>query len=265
MTSIVFLTFLGILGNLTKKFDGMKNIALPQETAEIPIPVKKKNTRERILETASLLFMEKGFSATSIDDILQNVNIAKGTFYHHFISKEALLESVTDDLTRMGYSEIIERMRSTKTDNAIAKLNSLFRISMEWRDENIESMMYLIEALCKETNISLKTTLKLKSRKLNIPLFEEILVEGKKAGLFHFEEARITAELILLILEGLSDHLTEDLLFYRTVIPVEKLISEYQTSLERILGLETNTIRLIDWNSYNSIKKKVREFKNLTK
>lgn len=221
---------------------------------------KKKSTREKILEAASTLFLERGFSATSVDDILQKVSIAKGTFYHHFISKESLLESVTDTLTKIGHLEIIERMKATKTDSPVAKLNLLFRTSMEWKDENIESMIALIDALYKESNTSLRVSLKDKSRKLTIPFVEEILREGKKTEDFFFEDSAITAEMILLLLEGLSEHLTDDMVF-NVNIPVSKIIANYQLAIERILKLPPNSIRLIDWNSYNSIKTKIQNHK----
>ncbi|MCC5814314.1 MAG: TetR/AcrR family transcriptional regulator [Leptospira sp.] len=225
-----------------------------------PTQSTKRNTREKIMEEASILFMEKGFSATSVDDILNRVSIAKGTFYHHFISKEALLETITDNLSRIGFDEILERMKLAKPENPISKLNSLFRVSMEWKDDNIESMMYLIEALYKDTNTSLRISLRNKSRKLNIPLFEEILLEGKKKQDFQFDNSFLTAEMIIILLEGLSDHLTEDLIFNSNV-PSTEVIQNYQTAIERLLLLSPNNIRLIDWNSYKSIKSKIQLYK----
>lgn len=60
--------------------------------------------RASILETAFRLFLEKGYDGTSLSDILAEVPYSKGALYHHFGSKEALLEAVierffTDPLT----------------------------------------------------------------------------------------------------------------------------------------------------------------------
>jgi AcrR family transcriptional regulator len=41
----------------------------------------------QIMEVALKLFAEKGYHGTSIDDIITNANIVKGTFYLHFESK----------------------------------------------------------------------------------------------------------------------------------------------------------------------------------
>ncbi|NNU83828.1 TetR/AcrR family transcriptional regulator [Geobacillus sp. BMUD] len=50
--------------------------------------------RVRFIETAMKLFAEKGYHATSIQDLVEAWGISKGAFYHHFASKEELLLAV---------------------------------------------------------------------------------------------------------------------------------------------------------------------------
>lgn len=49
--------------------------------------------RQRILDTASRLFAERGYSEVGINEIIDKSETAKATFYHHFPSKEALCEA----------------------------------------------------------------------------------------------------------------------------------------------------------------------------
>lgn len=51
-------------------------------------------TRERILEAADLLFYQRGFEATSFADIAGSVGISRGNFYHHFKTKDDILDGV---------------------------------------------------------------------------------------------------------------------------------------------------------------------------
>lgn len=53
----------------------------------------KPNARERILETASKLFQERGYSEVGINEIISTADTAKASFYQHFPSKEALCEA----------------------------------------------------------------------------------------------------------------------------------------------------------------------------
>ena len=52
---------------------------------------KREATRQDILAAAGILFMKKGYDATSVDDIADAANVAKGTLYYHFKSKDEVL------------------------------------------------------------------------------------------------------------------------------------------------------------------------------
>jgi AcrR family transcriptional regulator len=71
-----------------------------------PVPTQAERTeatRSRLISTARRLFAEKGFAATSTEEILGAASASRGALYHHFPSKtdlfEATFEAVEDDLT----------------------------------------------------------------------------------------------------------------------------------------------------------------------
>lgn len=53
-----------------------------------------KTTREQIVETADQLFYQQGYEHTSFADIASAVEISRGNFYHHFKSKDEILDAV---------------------------------------------------------------------------------------------------------------------------------------------------------------------------
>ncbi len=53
-------------------------------------------TREQLVAIARELFVEQGFAATAIDEIVQRAGLAKGALYHHFSGKDALFKAVYD-------------------------------------------------------------------------------------------------------------------------------------------------------------------------
>lgn len=55
-----------------------------------------RDARANIIEASWNLFKEKGYEGTTIDDIIAKAGIAKGTFYHHFQGKSALLGTLSD-------------------------------------------------------------------------------------------------------------------------------------------------------------------------
>src|SRR5215470_14003251 len=54
------------------------------------ITVVKPNVREQLLDTGLQVLHERGFNATSVQDITEAAGVPKGSFYNHFESKEAL-------------------------------------------------------------------------------------------------------------------------------------------------------------------------------
>ncbi|WP_176083945.1 TetR/AcrR family transcriptional regulator [Martelella sp. HB161492] len=54
------------------------------------------STRDLIIEKADTLFYERGFEATSFADIAASVGISRGNFYHHFKTKDEILDAVID-------------------------------------------------------------------------------------------------------------------------------------------------------------------------
>jgi AcrR family transcriptional regulator len=74
---------------------------------------ERKSTRERILDAALDLFIEKGFDKTSLREIAEQLGVTKAALYYHFASKEDILMALhmrlhefgVDALVRMGTLE----------------------------------------------------------------------------------------------------------------------------------------------------------------
>lgn len=57
---------------------------------------KSERTRQRILDAAARTFLDKGYSATTLNDIASAARLRAGSIYYHFESKELILEEVLD-------------------------------------------------------------------------------------------------------------------------------------------------------------------------
>ncbi|MBS4216129.1 MULTISPECIES: TetR/AcrR family transcriptional regulator [Neobacillus] len=80
--------------------------------------------KEKITEKSIRLFEEKGFSETSIQDIVDTLGVTKGTFYYYFSSKEELLMDI-----HLGYiSEILSRQEQILGDESKSFKQKLFDI-----------------------------------------------------------------------------------------------------------------------------------------
>jgi AcrR family transcriptional regulator len=55
---------------------------------------KKRETRQRLIECAWSLFQERGYDDTTVEDITEATDVAKGTFFNYFSTKEAILDEI---------------------------------------------------------------------------------------------------------------------------------------------------------------------------
>lgn len=70
---------------------------------------KKRNTKGKIISAAWKLFYEHGYDDTTVDDIVEESETSKGSFYHYFSGKDALLSSLSY-LFDEKYEEISEEL-----------------------------------------------------------------------------------------------------------------------------------------------------------
>lgn len=66
------------------------------------------NTKERITEAALELFAHSGYSGTSMSDIAQRLGITKGALYKHFASKQEILDSIIERMSKTDFERAEE-------------------------------------------------------------------------------------------------------------------------------------------------------------
>lgn len=86
-----------------------------------------EETRERILDAARRLFVERGYAGTSIRDIAEDLRMTKGSLYYHFSSKEELLNALMTPLVAEQDGFVTDlRAAGTMTAGLLARLVDIF-------------------------------------------------------------------------------------------------------------------------------------------
>ena len=86
-------------------------------------------TKRKIFETSMKLFAEKGYDATSIEEITATVGVAKGTLYYHFSSKEEIFNFLIEEGIKLLQNSI--DIKTAKLDNYIDKLKAVILIEIK--------------------------------------------------------------------------------------------------------------------------------------
>ncbi len=167
-----------------------------------PMPRKAKPPEERkdeLIDTAERLFSAKGYDETAVSDIVRALNIAQGTFYYYFKSKEDILKAVIEhDLQTMR--DEVGVLRQTPRD-ARGKLEGLINVILSFNEKR-DSLFKYIHL---EQNALLHDKFMRRLADIFTPIVREVLLEGVYHGAFHIRHATETAEILLLVVAHLND------------------------------------------------------------
>ena len=86
-------------------------------------------TKRKIFETSMKLFAEKGYDATSIEEITAKVGVAKGTLYYHFSSKEENFNFLVEEGIKLLQNSVDIKM--AKFPNYIDKIKAIVLIQIK--------------------------------------------------------------------------------------------------------------------------------------
>lgn len=202
-----------------------------------------KEARERkneILDAASRLFNEKGFDNTSTNDILEAVGIARGTLYHHFKSKEDIMDALIERQT----AHILEAAQQTARDTSVSIEERFLRTAMALHvDEDAEETgsREMLNHLHKPQNALMhqKTQKILMER---VPgILAEILEDGISQGIIDTPYPLECMEMVLAYLDtafdGHDSRMTEEKYAVR--------VKAFVFHLERMLGAREGSFSFI--------------------
>ena len=86
-------------------------------------------TKRKIFETSMKLFAEKGYDATSIEDITETVGVAKGTLYYHFTSKEEIFDFLIEEGIKLLQNSV--DIKTAKYSNYLDKIKAIVLIQIK--------------------------------------------------------------------------------------------------------------------------------------
>ena len=137
--------------------------------------------REELLELAAAMFAERGLRATTVRDIADAAGILSGSLYHHFSSKEEMVDEVLRTFLDWLF-ERYQRIIDTES-NPLARLKGLFMASFDAIERHhAEVVIYQDEAkrLSGQPRFAYIDELNVRQRKMWV----DVLTEGIEQGYF---------------------------------------------------------------------------------
>ena len=217
-----------------------------------------KEQKERIVNKAMSLFIKKGYDKTSINEIIEQASISKGTFYHYFNSKEDLIDFLGRQISIATLPEL-EDLLNNKNVDALTKLKRSFRISKSYKVKNRKKIMMMAAVMYRPENLYLKTRLNQINTELYVPILGRILRQGKKEDVFDIGDPDDTAEIMMNMSIGMAEILMPIILEHKyspkTIGLFLKKAKAFKRSLKRVLGIKKGDLDIFDKETFERILK----------
>ena len=199
--------------------------------------VKDPETRRNeIMDAAQRLFEREGYTKTSVEAIIKEAGIAKGTFYYYFKAKQDILRAIVENIISQVEKYFISIVETEKL-TAIEKLKEMFIGSK--KQETINP--FVMEIVHLPENRELQEELNIQTIKIIAPLITKVFAQGYKEGIF---KEKASVESIQLILAG-SQFVLDSGLFEWSAEKRIVFLQAIQKILEQIIGAKKGTLSFI--------------------
>ena len=153
-----------------------------------------QRTVEKIMEVSLALFNEKGYEKTTIQDIVNALGMSKGAIYHHFKSKDEIIEALSE---RCYHNDTqMELLRNASDKTGIEKLRAI--IYRQIQNEEKKQIDTISINLWKNPKIFMSGMAE--NLSVNSQIVERILEEGMADGSIRQQDPLCAAQVLMLLL-----------------------------------------------------------------
>ena len=189
---------------------------------------KGEKRKKELLKIAYDMFLTQGYENTSVDEIIEKAQIAKGTYYYYFKSKEQMLEEVIDMMidSESEMAKQIIGMDILAPQKIVGIIASIKPTEAEQPIKN---------ALFQPENLLMHHKVRQKLINVLTPLLSEVIKEGVKEGIFECDNISERVKMLLIISDSTFNEGTFS----------QQDISVFIDVTEKLLGAEKGTMSFI--------------------
>ena len=205
--------------------------------------------RNEILDVAQRLVYVTGYEQMSVQDILDELKISKGAFYHYFDSKLALLDGLVDRMMDEA-GQVLQPIMAASDLPAIEKLQCYFAAGSRWKVARRSFMLDLMRVWYTDSNTLVRQKQEAAAIKCIAPMLAEIVRQGIAEGVFTTSYPDQIGSMIWGLAQGIEDNVAELLLSEEppadALQRLEVIVGAYSEAMERILGAPAGSLPLAD-------------------
>ena len=203
--------------------------------------------RNEILDAALRKVYTVGYDSMSIQDILDDLKISKGAFYHYFESKPDLLHGIISRMMDEIFLAINPILDDASLD-ALAKFKNYFMTASIWKSQRLEQMLPIIRVWYADETILVREKIYSASEEKIVPFLSGIIRQGVNEGTFHTNAPDESAHIVYGLMFALGVALSRQLLRPPPggidEARLFKLTDEYTRVIEITLGMQRGSVEI---------------------
>ena len=189
---------------------------------------KGEKRKKELLNIAYDMFLTRGYENTHVDEIIEKAQIAKGTYYYYFQSKEQMLEEVIDMMID-SESEMARQIIGMDISSPQKIVGIIASIKPTEAEQPIKDTLFQPE------NVLMHHKVRQKLINVLTPLLSEVIKEGVEEGIFECDNIPERVKMLLIISDSTFNEGTFS----------EQDISVFIDVSEKLLGAEKGTMGFI--------------------
>jgi AcrR family transcriptional regulator len=212
-------------------------------------PVAHALRRDEFIDAGQRLIQTRGYEGFSIEDLLTEVGVSKGAFYHYFGSKVELLTAIVDRLVESAMT-VVARVVDDDDLSATQKFRAYFRTIASIKAEQVDFLVQLMKVWYSDDNAIVREKLRREQIRRVTPHIAAIIRQGVAEGSFALSDPEQMARVVLALILDTGDEAGE--MFARRqagemdFATVLRRMETYQQALERLLGARPGELDLTD-------------------
>lgn len=212
--------------------------------------------RNAILDVAQRVIETRGYEQMAIADLVSELRISSGAFYHYFDSKPALLEALVE---RIGdqIEQLVLPIIHDPTPGALSKLQRFFATLDHWKRGHRNLVLASLRVWYGDENAIVRQKLYLARVKRLTPWLEEMICQGIEEGVLNTSYPDQAARMVISLFEDLGYAIAEILLAQDRSpgdLPrLARIVEACADGLEHLLGAPASSIpraessELLEW------------------
>jgi AcrR family transcriptional regulator len=213
---------------------------------------EREAKRTEILDAAHRLVLTKGYERMTIQDILAELRMSSGAFYHYFASKPEVLDALVERIEQESAAPLVRIVRDPDL-SAAEKLRGFFATLDQLRVERQAAVVELLQVWYADSNAIVRQKVEAATLAWRAPLIAEVARQGVREGVFTSACPDQAGEIVVGLAQALGAAHARLMLGFAGDPDERRFVAEalalhvaYVDAIERVLGAPERTLPRAD-------------------